>query len=125
MAGVPPYRALILERRRVARDCYLSYAGSWYSVPAEYAGREVWVRQTDDRVIVSDGDQVLADYPLAEGRCQRVTDPLHFTSLAARRDRRLQLETANALTALPSRRTSVLEGPEVEKRSLAVYEALL
>jgi hypothetical protein len=28
VAGVPPYRALILERRRVARDCYLSYTSS-------------------------------------------------------------------------------------------------
>jgi len=124
VAGVPPYRAWILERRRVARDCYLSYAGSWYSVPAEYAGREVWVRQTDERVIISAGDQVLADHRLVEGRCQRVTNPVHFQSLAARRDRRLQLETAKALVALPQR-SSLLEGPEVEKRSLAVYEALL
>ena len=124
VAGVPPYRALILERRRVARDCYLSYAGSWYSVPAEYAGREVWVRQTDERVIISAGDQVLADHRLVEGRCQRVTNPVHFQSLAARRDRRLQLETAKALVGLAPR-SSLLDGPEVEKRSLAVYEALL
>jgi len=36
---LPPYRALVLERRRVARDCFVSYAGSWYSAPAEYTGR--------------------------------------------------------------------------------------
>lgn len=120
--GVPPYRALILERRRVARDCYLSYAGSWYSVPAEYAGREVWVRQTDDRVIISDGHQVLVDHPIATRTHQRLTDPKHFEAFAARRDRRLQLETAEALTQLPRR--NHLDGPEVEKRSLAVYEAL-
>src|SRR2546427_578723 len=122
LTGVPPYRALILERRRVARDCYLSYASSWYSVPAEYAGREVWVRQTDDRVIISAGDQVLADHPLAVGRCQRLTNPIHFQALAARRDRRLQLETDRALSRLSPR---LPEGPDVEKRSLAVYEALL
>lgn len=40
VVGVPAYRALVLERRRVARDCFVSYAGSWYSAPAEYAGRE-------------------------------------------------------------------------------------
>lgn len=121
--GIPPYRALILERRQVARDSYLSYAGNWYSVPAEYAGREVWVRQTDERVVISDGDQVLVDHPLATGHHQRLTDPKHFAALAARRDRRLQLETAQALARLPQRR-SRLDGPEVEKRSLAVYEAL-
>ena len=124
VAGLPPYRALILERRRVARDCYLSYAGSWYSVPAEYAGRDVWVRQTDERVIISAGDVLLVDHPLAGGPHQRVTDPLHFTMLAARRDRRLQLETSQAL-GQHARRPSLLEGPEVEKRSLAVYEALI
>jgi transposase len=124
VAAIPPYRALILERRRVARDSYLSYAGNWYSVPAEYAGRDVWVRQTDERVIISVGDQVLVDHALASGTHQRITDPLHFTALAARRDRRLQLETAHALARLPQG-TRLLEGPEVEKRSLAVYEALL
>ena len=123
MTGIPPYRALILERRRVARDSYLSYAGNWYSVPAEYAGREVWVRQTDERVIISDADQVLVDHPLAAGHHQRLTDPKHFAALAVRRDRRLQLETAQALARLPQRMNR-LDGPEVEKRSLTVYEAL-
>jgi hypothetical protein len=124
VAGIPPYRALILERRQVARDCYLSYAGNWYSVSAEYAGREVWVRQTDDRVIISEGDQVLVDHPLATGTHQRITDPRHFQDFAARRDRRLQLETAEALARLPPR-THRLEGPVVEKRSLAAYEVLV
>jgi len=124
VSGIPPYRALILEqRRRVARDSYLSYAGNSYSVPAEYAGREVWVRQTNERVIISAGDQGLVDHPLATGSHQRLTDPSHFDALAARRDRRLQLETAQALARWPPR-MSRLDGPEVEKRSLAVYEAL-
>ncbi len=109
VAGIPSYRALILERRRVARDGYLSYAGSWYSVPAEHAGRDVWVRQTDERVIISAGDQVLVDHQLASGPHQRITDPVHITALTARRDRRLQLETATALARLPYR-TSQLEG---------------
>jgi hypothetical protein len=91
-------------------------------VPAGYAGREVWVRQTNGRVIISSGDQVLADHPLAGGRCQRLTNPVHFQALAARRDRRLQLETARALSTISQ---LLVEGPEVEKRSLAVYEALL
>jgi hypothetical protein len=73
-------------------------------------------------VIISAGDQVSVDHQLASGPHQRITDPRHFTALAARRDRRLQLETTTALAGLPHR-TSRLEGPEVEKRSLAVYEA--
>lgn len=123
IAGVPPYRALVLERRRVDRDSYVSYAGNWYSVPAEHASRDVWVRQTDDRVIVSFGDQVIADHLLHAGRRERITDPQHFTRLAQRRDERLEREVADALSRvlLPAG----IEGPEVEKRPLAIYEELL
>ncbi|MGH7685377.1 MAG: IS21 family transposase [Candidatus Dormibacteria bacterium] len=121
--GVPPYRALVLERRRVDRDSYVSYAGNWYSVPAEHASREVWVRQTEDRVIVAHDDQVIADHPLAAGRRLRITDPRHFTQLAARRDARLEREVAEALNRvlLPVG----IEGPEVQKRPLSIYEELL
>jgi hypothetical protein len=123
VAGVPDYRALVLERRRVAKDCFLSYGGSWYSAPAEYAGREVWVRQTEDRLIISDQDQVLAEHPLAEQRYERKVIHAHFQALKARRDRRLQVESEAAFARLPSR-TSPLLGPEVEKRALSVYEEL-
>src|SRR5439155_18066008 len=75
---LPPYRALVLERRRVARDCFVSYAGSWYSAPAEYAGREVWVRQTEDRLVICDQDRVLAEHPLAEHAYERKVIRAHF-----------------------------------------------
>jgi transposase len=122
VAGLPAYRALVLERRRVARDCFVSYAGSWYSVPAEYAGREVWVRQTEDRLLVFDRDQKVADHPLAERPYQRQITRSHFQGLAARRDRRLHQEAEDAIakvTKLP-----LLDGPVVEKRPLSVYENL-
>jgi transposase len=123
VAGIPPYRALVLERRRVAKDCFVSYAGSWYSVPADYVGREVWVRQTEDSLVISDRDQVIAQHPLAERRCERKVIRAHFEALSARRDRRLQWEAQHALAALTGRRPLVI-GPEVEKRSLAVYDEL-
>ncbi len=123
VAGVPAYRALVLERRRVAKDCFVSYGGSWYSVPAEYAGRDVWVRQTEDRLVISEQDQVLAEHPLAEQRYQRKVIHAHFQALKARRDRRLQMEAEAAFARLPSRGPLRL-GPEVEKRALSVYEEL-
>jgi transposase len=44
-ADIPAYRALVLERRRVARDCFVSYAGSWYSAPANMPdGRSGYAR---------------------------------------------------------------------------------
>ena len=122
VAGMAPYRALVLERRRVARDCFVSYAGSWYSVPAEYAGREVWVRQTESRLLICDRDEVLAEHLLAEKPYERKVIRAHFDGLAARRDRRLQMEVKEALSKLT--RAPLPGGPEVERRSLAVYEAL-
>jgi len=123
VAGVPAYRALVLERRRVARDCFVTYAGSWYSAPVEYAGREVWVRQTEDKLVISDQDQVLAEHPLAERPYERKVIRAHFESLAARRDQRLHREAQLAM-ARASAHLPVLQGPEVERRPLSVYEGL-
>jgi transposase len=39
-----PYPYMDDERRRVARDAYVSWQGSRYSVPWQLAGKEVWVR---------------------------------------------------------------------------------
>lgn len=122
IAGLAPYRALVLERRRVARDSFVSYAGSWYSVPAEYAGREVWVRQTEDRLLICERDEVLAVHPLAEQPYQRLVNRDHFGALARRRDLRLQMEVDHALARAP--RLPLPVGPEVQKRSLSIYEGL-
>jgi len=120
---LPPYRALFLERRRVARDCFVSYAGSWYSAPAEYAGREVWVRQTEDRLVICDQDRVLAEHPLAERPYERKVIRAHFEALSLRRDQRLQWEAEQAFAQV-AKRMPMLAGPEVEKRPLSVYEGL-
>ena len=92
-------------------------------MPADYAGREVWVRQTEDTVVISEQDYVLAEHRLAERRCERSVIPAHFQALAARRDRRLQWEAAQAFAAVAGT-VRVVAGPEVQKRSLAVYEDL-
>ena len=39
-----PYPCMDDEQRKVARDAYVSWQGSRYSVPWKYAGQEVWVR---------------------------------------------------------------------------------
>lgn len=125
LVGVPPYRALVLERRRVARDSFVSYAGSWYSVPAEYAGREVWVRQTDSELVISDVDQVIAAHQLADRAYRRKVIPEHFEGLRARLDRRLQWEAQQAMTRTAvSQSTIEGRGPQVERRPLAAYEGL-
>ena len=38
-----PFIHIDNEQRNIARDAYLSWNGSRYSMPWQYAGKEVWV----------------------------------------------------------------------------------
>lgn len=89
---------------------------------AEYAGREVWVRQTEDRLLICDRDEVLATHELAERPYEGKVIRAHFEGMAARRDRRLQMEVEIALAKVT--RLSLPVAPEVEKRPLWVYEGV-
>jgi len=60
-----PYSYAGEELRQVARDAFLHWQGSRYSVPWIYAGKPVWVRQQAGRVQVRHGADCIADHPLA------------------------------------------------------------
>jgi transposase len=49
LGGRPGYPYVDGELRKVARDAYVDWQGSRYSVPWQYAGKEVWVREIADR----------------------------------------------------------------------------
>src|SRR5689334_17796440 len=65
----------------VARDAYVSWQGSRYSVPWPYAGREVWVRQRGRAVEVHFGQERIAIHPQALGRHLVVTQPEHHRGI--------------------------------------------
>ena len=105
---------LLYEERRVSRDGRVSYGGSQYEVPWRYSGRYVSVVATETTMEIRDGDQVIARHAraLLPGMIVRLPGqydgaPLGGTS---RPRRPLALQVA---------------GPDVEVRSLRVYEALL
>jgi transposase len=100
--------------RRVTRDAYVAYHSNRYSVPWQVAGAEVLVREVGDVLeIVRDG-QTLAAHPRCLGRLQTVTVSAHHAGIPSGLPKsgkaRLSLKVAP---------------PEVEVRSLSVYEALL
>ena len=67
VAGLPAYPVHLAVQRLVSRDCLVSYGGCRYSVPAEWAGKSVWVRLVrDDRVVVTAGGQVISEHPLSQ-----------------------------------------------------------
>ena len=60
MNGRPPYPYVDDEQRKVARDAYVSWQGSRYSVPWRYAGKEVWVREQGRDIEVRYGAERIA-----------------------------------------------------------------
>ena len=97
---------------RLPRDHYVRLDSNDYSVHPAVIGRRVEVIAGLDRVRVLSGGQLVADHERAWSWHQTITDPGHRA----------------AADALRRRRVGVLRPvrePEVEQRSLDVYDAML
>ena len=124
----PDYDTSYMEDRRVAKDCLLSYRGNRYSVPFRYAGKTVLVREPvrGGSIQIYSDVKVIAEHRLAEGRGAMVVAPEHYEGLADRRPTRRPPPSPEGapqieLTPGPGVGRGFL-APEVEQRSLAVYE---
>lgn len=111
--GRPDYPYMDDEQRKVARDAYVSWRGSRYSVPWQYAGREVWVREDGREIEVHCGAHRIAVHAEAVMRHQTVTRSEHHEGipLGARQ---------NGKTLIHIQQNT----PVVEQRLLASYESL-
>lgn len=117
----------IIRSRQVGRDCLVSYQRNAYSVPATYAQQTVMVKETEARrvVIVSAAGDVIAEHRLLRGHHQWSVAPAHYAGLpepAPQRGRK-----PLAFQAGPDDAGSFGRGtaPQVEQRSLSVYEHLV
>jgi transposase len=124
----PDYDTSYMEDRRVAKDCLLSYRGNRYSVPFRYAGKTVLVREPvrGGSIQIYSDVKIIAEHRLAEGRGAMVMVPEHYQGLADRRPTRRPAPSPECaprieLTPGPGVGRGFL-APEVEQRSLAVYE---
>ena len=75
--GRSPYLYSGDELREVARDAYVSWRVSRYSVPRQYVGKEVWVREQGVDVELLFGGQRIAVHARAERRHQITHRPHH------------------------------------------------
>jgi transposase len=101
------------ELRKVARDAYVDWQGSRYSVPWQYAGKEVWVREIAGEVDVADGRARIAAHARARRKHEVVTFPAHHQGIplgARRADGKILVHIRQG-------------APLVEKRSLLAYES--
>jgi len=108
---IPPYDTSIVSRRKVSRDGYVVVRTNRYSVPWNYAGQWVTVRETPDGWLeIVDGDKLVTSHLMLpeSARFRPVVQPMHHQAP--------QNQTQSPARALPA--------PEVEERPLAVYEAI-
>jgi hypothetical protein len=112
--GRPPFPYSDEEARKVARDAYVSWQGSRYSVPWQYAGREVWVRQHGEQVEVRHAADCIALHQRAERQHQVVTQAEHHAAIPLG-------NTGRENKILVHLRETA---PVVEIRPLAAYESL-
>lgn len=71
--------------RTVSWDCLISYGGTRYSVPWQYAGSQVWVRSSQGAriVITSQAGEELAAHAVPERKGVTVIDQRHYAGLRA------------------------------------------
>ena len=111
--GRRPYPYMDDEQRKVARDAYVSWKGSRYSVPWRYAGKEVWVRDHGPSVEIRYSAERIAVHAPAARRHQVVTLRHHHVGIPT--DSRQSGKTL----------IHIAQGaPVVEHRPLAAYEAI-
>jgi transposase len=112
--GRPPYPHIDEEQRKVARDAYVSWFGSRYSVPWIYAGKEVWVQDDGRSVEVRYGSERIAVHTPAVRQHQVVTIHEHHAGIP------LGSNHQGGKTLI-----HITQGaPVVQHRSLAAYEAI-
>jgi hypothetical protein len=97
---------------RLARDHYIRLDANDYSVHPSVIGRRIEVIAGLDTVRVLSGGQLVADHERAWSWHQTITDPGHYAAAQS-----LRRQRAGMLRPAPQ--------PEVEQRSLDVYDALL
>ena len=76
------YLVEMVETRKSHKDCHLDYQGNRYSVPFQYARRELMVRAQGDLLRIFDGDKLIATHTLCRQKGQMVTDSAHFSGIS-------------------------------------------
>jgi transposase len=122
----PDYDTSLVAHRRCSRDCLISFEGSLYSVPAQYATQQVMVKvsENDELSVLNQQGEVIACHHLAIGTNQRVIVAEHYADLHPGTRRRgrpeaVQISTAD-LAPIPWP-----DAPTVEARPLGVYQDLV
>jgi transposase len=111
--GRRAYPLVVQALRRVTRDAFVCWGGNRYSVPWQNAGKEVVVEEVGAQIAILRDKQTLAVHLRARGNHQTVIVPAHHQDIPT-----TSPKSGKARLSLSAR------APQVEVRSLDVYEAL-
>jgi len=115
---VPEYLVIREEARKISRDCFISYLGNKYSVPYKFAGREATLQIFDSKFRVIVGGEQVCEHEILTGSGRESRNKEHFRGLLSE-----ILKENKAAMNKPRHPLLKFESPEVEKRSLSVYDA--
>jgi transposase len=76
------YAVEICQVRKSHKDCHLDYQGNRYSVPFQYACRELTVRVQGEQVRIFDGELLIATHTLCRQKGKMITNPAHFAGIS-------------------------------------------
>lgn len=119
------YDTSVLTTRRSSKDCFISYSGNLYSVPAAYARKtlQVKITEAEELVICSEVGHELARHRVLLGRQERSVQAEHYRGLGMPVPRIEQVSAVQELR--PADRTLFWDAPVVEVRPLSVYDQVL
>jgi hypothetical protein len=116
-----PYDTSLIAYRKVSRECLVAYGGNAYSVLPEYAGMPVQVRQLplSDHMDIYAQDEKIFTHQICPGKGHKIIHPAHQKALW-----QTLFQRPPAHRNAPAILLKGADGPQVEKRSLAVYEQI-
>jgi transposase len=122
--GKPAYDTSLVSFRRASKDCFVSYAGNYYSVPSQYVRMTLKLKETvtGQLLILNAQDEIVSEHRLVAGHNQRIAVAAHYANIGqgerpAKRPTAIQIAPADSLRGLPA-------APDVESRPLSWYDQL-
>lgn len=102
----PLVREYIIDKinlRRVQKDCLISYGGNQYSVPSEYAGKDVAVVALGNTLAVYHEGKQVAIHRISYQKKDMVVNPIHYRRLTVKQsfDVENTLLTGNDVIDIP------------------------
>ncbi len=105
-----PADCMITESRRASRLCRAAFDSNRYSVPEKYARRQLTVRADPDRVLLYDGEKLIAEHSRSYDRNTELVDPDHTEQMKRTRRRAREQNLEHDFLKLGPAAETFLEG---------------